>query len=224
MPGLPGLAGFSLVVASRGYSLVAICGLLIVVASFIMEHRLEGTQASLVFIQKHVAWEGGSGWGTHVNPWLIHVNVWQKPLQYCKVISLQLIKINEKNFKKACGFHSGARSLHSGACGLRVFGSQALEHRLSSCSTQACLLWHVGSSQTRDWTRISCIGRQTLYQLSHHRSPVAALLNTPYPQLNGAWNTQVKSSLLFAQRIEKTSLIKGRAWPLACRACSLWAG
>ena len=41
-------------------------------------------------------WEGGSGWGTHVNPWLIHVNVWQNPLQYCKVISLQLIKINEK--------------------------------------------------------------------------------------------------------------------------------
>ena len=38
--------------------------------------------------------EGGLGWGTHVNLWLIHVNVWQKPLQYCKVISLQLIKIN----------------------------------------------------------------------------------------------------------------------------------
>ena len=41
-------------------------------------------------------WEGGSGWGIHVTPWLIHVNVWQKPLQYCKVISLQLIKINGK--------------------------------------------------------------------------------------------------------------------------------
>ena len=39
-------------------------------------------------------WEGGSGWGIHVNPWLIHVNVWQKPLKYCKVISLQLIKIS----------------------------------------------------------------------------------------------------------------------------------
>ena len=39
---------------------------------------------------------GGSGWGTHVNPWLIHVNVWQKPLQFCKVISLQLIKIKKK--------------------------------------------------------------------------------------------------------------------------------
>ena len=28
--------------------------------------------------------------GTHVHPWLIHVNVWQKPLKYCKLISLQL--------------------------------------------------------------------------------------------------------------------------------------
>ena len=41
-------------------------------------------------------WDVGSGWGTHVNPWLIHENVWQKPLQYCEVISLQLIKINGK--------------------------------------------------------------------------------------------------------------------------------
>ena len=31
----------------------------------------------------------------HVYPWLFHVNVWQKPLQYCKVISLQLKKIQE---------------------------------------------------------------------------------------------------------------------------------
>ena len=30
----------------------------------------------------------GSGWGTHGHPWLIHVSVWQTPLQYCKVISL----------------------------------------------------------------------------------------------------------------------------------------
>ena len=44
--------------------------------------------------------EGGLGWGPHVNPWLIHVNVWQKPPQYCKVISLQLLKINKKKKKK----------------------------------------------------------------------------------------------------------------------------
>ena len=43
--------------------------------------------------------EGWSGWGTHVYPWLIHVNVWQNPLQYCKVVSLQLIKINRKKIK-----------------------------------------------------------------------------------------------------------------------------
>ena len=42
--------------------------------------------------------EGGSGWGTRVNPWLIHVSAWQKPLQYCKVIRLQLTKINEKKY------------------------------------------------------------------------------------------------------------------------------
>ena len=39
-------------------------------------------------------WEGGLGWGTHVHPWLIHLNVLQNPLQYFKVISLQLKLIN----------------------------------------------------------------------------------------------------------------------------------
>ena len=24
-------------------------------------------------------WEGGSEWGIHVHPWLIHVNIWQNP-------------------------------------------------------------------------------------------------------------------------------------------------
>ena len=47
-------------------------------------------------------WEGGSGWGTHVTPWLIHVNVWQNPLQYCGVVSLQLIKINGGEKSRRC--------------------------------------------------------------------------------------------------------------------------
>ena len=39
--------GFSLVVASRGYSPVAVYDLLIEVASLVGEHRLQGTQASV---------------------------------------------------------------------------------------------------------------------------------------------------------------------------------
>ena len=35
--------------------------------------------------------EGGGKWvqdeGTHAHLWLIHVNVWQKPPQYCKLDS-----------------------------------------------------------------------------------------------------------------------------------------
>ena len=31
---------------------------------------------------------------------MIHVNVWQNPLKCCEVISLQLIKINEKKKEK----------------------------------------------------------------------------------------------------------------------------
>ena len=41
-------------------------------------------------------WKRASGWGIHVTPWMIHVNIWQNPLQCCEVISLQLIKTNEK--------------------------------------------------------------------------------------------------------------------------------
>ena len=51
-------------------------------------------------------WEGGSEWRTHVHLWLIHVNVWQKPLQYCKVISLQLKKKKKSPYNQSYGFSS----------------------------------------------------------------------------------------------------------------------
>ena len=38
---------------------------------------------------------GDSVWRIYVHPWLIHVILYQKPLQYCKVISLQL-KLKKK--------------------------------------------------------------------------------------------------------------------------------
>ena len=36
--------------------------------------------------------------GIYVYLWLIHIDVWQKPTQYCKAIILQL-KINKFNYK-----------------------------------------------------------------------------------------------------------------------------
>ena len=50
--GLHCSAGFSLVVASGGYSLVAVCGLLIAVASLIAEHGLWGSRASVVAVPR----------------------------------------------------------------------------------------------------------------------------------------------------------------------------
>ena len=38
-------------------------------------------------------WEGGLGWGTHVNPWLFHFNVCQNPLQIKIKIILKKILI-----------------------------------------------------------------------------------------------------------------------------------
>ena len=58
----------------------------------------QGTQSRVLGLPRG-RWERGSGWGTHVHLWLIHVNVLQKPPQYCKVISLQL-KNKLINFKK----------------------------------------------------------------------------------------------------------------------------
>ena len=43
---------------------------------------------------------GGIGMGNSCKSWLIHVNVWQKSPQYCKVISLQQIKGKKKITKK----------------------------------------------------------------------------------------------------------------------------
>ena len=37
---------------------------------------------------------GGSGWGTCVHPWQMHVDVMAKPIQYCKV-KKKLIKEDE---------------------------------------------------------------------------------------------------------------------------------
>ena len=55
-------------------------------------------------------WGGGSGWGTYVHLRLIHVDVWQKSPQYCKVISLQLkLIIIKKNNSKLSSVWTGKK-------------------------------------------------------------------------------------------------------------------
>ena len=47
--------------------------------------------SGLVHCDDPETWDGeGGGRGVqdvHVHPWLIHVNVWQKPPRYCKVLA-----------------------------------------------------------------------------------------------------------------------------------------
>ena len=55
------------------------------------------------------------------------------------------------------------RSRGSRRAGFSTCGSRALQCRLSSCGTRALVApRHVGSSRTRDRTRVPCIGRWIL--------------------------------------------------------------
>ena len=56
----------------------------------------QGTQTRALWQPRQVGWggrcEGFKRDRTHVSPWLIHCNVWQRPTQFCKAIILQLKK------------------------------------------------------------------------------------------------------------------------------------
>ena len=73
--------------------------------TYILPYVSKKTSASSMHEAGHtkpVLWDNPERWGgegggkrfqdrgTHVHTWLIHVNVWQKPLKGCKVISFQL--------------------------------------------------------------------------------------------------------------------------------------
>ena len=53
---------------------------------------------------------------------------------------------------------TGSRAHSFSSCAPRV------ESTGSMVAAQGLTLWHVESSQTRDWTLVSCIGRSLLYQ------------------------------------------------------------
>ena len=63
----------------------------------ILPYIKQMTSPSSMHEARHSSWCSGTtqrdavgremGWGTHVHLWLIHVNVWQTPSQFCKVPS-----------------------------------------------------------------------------------------------------------------------------------------
>ena len=55
-------------------------------------------------------WEGGSGLGTHVHLWLIHVNVWQNQYSIVKQSKVK-IKIKKKNFHYG-NFHTHSETVY----------------------------------------------------------------------------------------------------------------
>ena len=132
--------------------------------------------------------EGGSGRGTHVNPWLIHVNVWQKPLQYYKVISLQIIKINGKKKRTACHSSSCVSCTSLGELGLLIlfvhplnlylFSSSSLV--LSSGSTMMNKVLH----SLRDLALHETISTTTAY-FDHFQTSVCKGNNLTFPISGG---------------------------------------
>ena len=45
-------------------------------------------------------WEGGSGWGTRVHLWWIHVDVWQNQYNIVKLKKIKKIKSEKNNEEK----------------------------------------------------------------------------------------------------------------------------
>ena len=105
-------------------------------------------------------WEGGSEWGTHVNPWLFHFNVWQNPPQ---------IKKNKNTFQKkkiimallfntlsrfVIAFLSRSKCLNFPAAVSILSDFQVQENKICHCFHFLCfnLPW---SNGTR-WHDLSC--------------------------------------------------------------------
>ena len=65
---------------------------------------------------------GGSGWGTHVHPGLIHVNRWQKSPQCCKVVLCLYRRFSERPILVFKGFPGGAE-VKASACNVGDLGS-----------------------------------------------------------------------------------------------------
>ena len=105
-------------------------------------------------------WEGGSGCGTLVNPWLIHFNVWQNPLQLKKKKKRKWLEVLDqipRNVHQLTQhLHKRFISISGSPPGPKGPGS-CLEHKIQdpgcflASDTVSGLLWAVSVRCEQSW-------------------------------------------------------------------------
>ena len=162
--------GFSLVLASGIYSLIAMHGLLIEAASLAAEHRLQSVWASVVpapglqstgsiVVAHRLSFPMACGiFPNHgLKPCLLHWQADSLPLSHQR--STSFLK------KEIIYFY-----LLFGCSGSYLWHVKSL---IFTVAFQIFLLWHLGSSfQTKDHTWALCIGNTESQPLGHKGSPM----------------------------------------------------
>ena len=163
------------------------------------------TSANLIHESGHpklVLWDNSEGWGgkrggrrvqdggTHVHPRLIHVDVWRKPPQYCKVTGFELKerkkerkerkrkKERERKKEKERERKSATLQLHVRASrcgGFSCCGAWALGYSgFRSCSLWPQWLLLSGSRAQAQW--LWCVGLVALWHVGSGIEPLSPAL------------------------------------------------
>ena len=86
------------------------------------------------------SWEGGSGWGVHVSPWLRPVDVWQGPPQCGEVMVLQLnILIKKKTLGPFSCYLHGILWFQTIVCLLHTYYYMFLNFVVASLEQETCV-------------------------------------------------------------------------------------
>ena len=146
-------------------------------------------------------WEGGSGWGTHVNPWLFHFNVWQNPLQ---------IKIKKK--KKEVAWSSSLLR-----CKYRAFLSFGYSYVMILVN-EVCLRVVKKMFSLSYIESVSFCLAPSVYSVEMRRGAVPS-----YSRQGAVWTRQPVYWLVQSRDTETSQVLEGGVKPLQNpRSSGLW--